>query len=673
MSGAIRIYKFSGIKPSIYVELGGMNSVLDVALYLDSCEVETIRTKTGSHLFRISTEGEYYVIARQGNLEFESNKIYFYNRELQPTELDRTVGNVSDFNLKGRDYVIDNGKGFYIEIKIKKGFSLALREKISKWVLSDNLQKKVLDTTSFSIEHSIHNYEYYEIHQGLDKSKAVEFCAQIESLDYVIYCSATPVAENLSPPFIDGVDKSKSIYLEYSETPDFSELQGYVNDVNGMNIRRHWEKGHTGELATVRLLDFGIYKDHEDFQQGNIIVVNSRDESSDCNHGTASTGCIAAGNNGFGVTGIAHSALFYFYDTGDRHKILEHANPGDIVSLNIQWNSDHGYIPAVAIKSWWDTISNLTEKGAVVIMAAGNGNNDLSDTAICPDYGDCGGILAGGCLSATGRRRPKSNYGHYASLINSWGHNVVATGYGALQDQPGHNRDYTNTYNGTSSATPLCAGALALLQSYAMKQEFVLSPEEMKRLISRSAYTEGVVDNIGRRPNVEQLVTLIDHMALSPVAGVNPFPVSDNYLNCNVFLRYGQNNSASVHFDYRHSEIENTGVVSYFAIEGPSALEWLGEGSTLIKVPVLDEDHNVQVLYLKASKSMLAGSFTMNSAADTQDHSAGEFDLVFTFESAENKYLPGGVYHGVLPLYVKSWKHKDYALPVIINIFIGAL
>ncbi|MBO1916405.1 S8 family serine peptidase [Providencia rettgeri] len=72
---------------------------------------------------------------------------------------------------------------------------------------------------------------------------------------------------------------------------------------------------------------------------------------------------------------------------------------------------------------------------------------------------------------------------------------------------PGNERNYTDRYSGTSSATPLCSGALALIQSYAKQHQIILSAWGMRELIRKSTYTEGVNDGIGYRPNVNQLLT----------------------------------------------------------------------------------------------------------------------------------------------------------------------
>lgn len=503
MDTQIKIYKILGLSPGVYVEVNEWESTADLELYFNSTLLETVRNKSANHLFKIERSGKYHVLVKNDNVALQSNDVVFYDHDFRA--------------LKEKYDVVDYGEGFYIEIKIRKGAASLLRNEVNRLKRNASLTEVPINTESFPAWHSIHNYEYYEIRQGLDRGGVNEFCRELEKLDYVEYCAPTPVVDNLLPPFIEGVDKSKSVYNDNidDDTPDYSGRQGYLDEGRGMNIRRVWDRGNTGHLAVIRHLDFGIYKDHEDFQDGNITVVTNR--TGDCNHGTASAGCIAAVNNSFGVTGIAHSSLFYFYNTGDLHKIVEQANPGDIVSLDIQLRTSHDHlIPVIGNRTWWDRIKMLTEKEVIVIMAAGNGNNDLSDTSICQDYGDSGGILVGSCVSSTGRRRHSSNYGHYASLINSWGDSVTTTGYGKLQDKPDHNRDYTDSYNGTSSATPLCAGALALLQSHAKKHGVLLTPETMKLVLERSNYTEGVVDKIGTRPNVEQLITIIDELILPP-------------------------------------------------------------------------------------------------------------------------------------------------------------
>lgn len=518
MTNQVKIYKILGEKPSIYVEIIDTHNTVDLELYLDSKLEEVACSKVSNYVFEVTKPGVYSVVAKYNEtLQLNSNSLSFLVESFQPNSLLKPLREIRPIKLYLDEPEIDGINKFHVEIKVKKSREKSIAKALVDTVGLDFFQKKSLNLSSFRASHSIHSYEYYKTFSELSKEDAKYICRNIKGIEGVVYCSMVPVTDKLLPPKSNRLEQYKNNLDRASDTPDFSELQGYLDEPYGMNVRNAWSNCYSGELVAIRHLDFGIYKNHENLQSGNITVINSRDETEDCNHGTASTGCIAAGNNGFGVTGIAHSSSFYFYDTEDKDKILENANPGDIVSLNVQFLTNGVYIPPIGIKSWWDTIHNITEKGAVVIVSAGNSGVDLSDTSICPDFGDSGAIIVGACSSSTGRKLSFSNFGHYSSLINSWGENVTTTGYGTLQDLPGHDRDYTNTFNGTSSATPLCSGALALLQCYAKKQAVILTTENIKQLLNESNYIEGVNDLIGKRPNVKQLFTCIDKLILSTI------------------------------------------------------------------------------------------------------------------------------------------------------------
>lgn len=417
-------------------------------------------------------------------------------------------------SLKGGHRFYDNVANYYLEVKLKPDSFARLRSESLPTLANFLRSRSALHFTAVfppevtSKRGRGHLADLYRIDGPLPRTDLISIAQELELLDYVIYCSVTPDTTGMAPP-----ESPPRVHAEHAEpsppfatadtTPDFTFRQTYLDEGNGMNVRNAWALPATGLGATIRHLDFGVYRHHEDL--GNITVVNSRPETEDCNHGTASTGCIAATKNGFGVTGIAYEGRFFFYDTGDLDKIVRDVEEGDIVGLDIQFSVNGKLLPVIDSKSWWDKINALTRAGATVILAAGNGGLDLAPAAgNLYDFGNSGSLLAGACSHDTGRRAYFSNYGHYTSLINSWGDwSVATTGYGGLQTLPGNNRNYTSSFSGTSSATPLSVGAVGVLQGYLIqKYGLVLPAKVMIEVLSFSGYMQGLPDGIGRRPNV---------------------------------------------------------------------------------------------------------------------------------------------------------------------------
>jgi hypothetical protein len=96
-------------------------------------------------------------------------------------------------------------------------------------------------------------------------------------------------------------------------------------------------------------------------------------------------------------------------------------------------------------------------------------------------------IGAGGAYGSCGwsegwkQRLPYSNYGSRVD-VQGWGECVYTTGYGDAWSEP--DCEYTSSFSGTSSATPIVAGACILIQSYAIRDlGGAMLPEEMRSLL----------------------------------------------------------------------------------------------------------------------------------------------------------------------------------------------
>ncbi|HDS1734243.1 S8 family serine peptidase [Pseudomonas sp. BP8] len=331
-------------------------------------------------------------------------------------------------------------------------------------------------------------------------------------------------------------------------TPDFEALQAYLDEpgrrYRGMNIRKVWQQQATGKGARVHFSDAGLYPEHEELRSHPNLKIVGLEPNTDPEHGTASLGILMAKANGFGVTGICHEAEVYFYNSEahDSHgypqtlkNMLANVKAGDIVAINRQTaniNVLGTFLPTVHQQAWWDAIQALTQRGAVVVAAACNGTGvsdpkvgthrgygvDLSHCSFFEDHGDAGAILIGACQSWDGKPHQYSNHSYRYRMLNAWGDSVVTLGYGALQHKPDHVRDYTDNYAGTSSATPLVAGALSLIQSYAMEQHHVyLNANQLHLLVMQSGYQDATLPDtqvlpMGNRPNVHAAMVLLDQI-----------------------------------------------------------------------------------------------------------------------------------------------------------------
>ncbi|MDD2132268.1 S8 family serine peptidase [Pseudomonas sp. 17391] len=331
-------------------------------------------------------------------------------------------------------------------------------------------------------------------------------------------------------------------------TPDFEALQRYLNEpdssAKGLNIRNAWQAGVQGRGVRVHFSDGGLYANHEDLRGNPRLKVIPPTVDSEPDHGTASVGVLLAHDNGLGMTGICHAAELFLYDnraydargySQTLKKLLAYARAGDIVGVNRQTanvNVLGTFLPSLHDRTWWDVTRSLTERGVVVLNAACNGTSvsdhnarttqgygvDLEQWRYFDDHGEADAILVGACHSWDGKPHQYSNYNYRYRMLNGWGDSVATLGYGALQDKNGHDRDYTSTYGGTSSATPMVTGALALIQSYAIEQHHLyLNADQMHLLVMQSGYKDATLPDasrlpMGARPNVLGALVLLDQI-----------------------------------------------------------------------------------------------------------------------------------------------------------------
>ena len=314
---------------------------------------------------------------------------------------------------------------------------------------------------------------------------------------------------------------------------DLTAFQDYTAAFDGFNVdnARAAFPNSTGAGVKIADVEYGTNGNHEDLcnvtvESGQTIPSWVFDNGWD-SHGTAVLGIMMAGNNAFGMTGIAYDADAYFYiewsnEQGPRRAaaITGAANavgPGGIVVLEMQttvYGDNFG--PAELDSSVWIASKNAVDAGRIVIGAAGNGNQNLDSSVYLPyrNRGDSGAIIVG--AGRSGGSADKLGFSTFGQRVNvqGWGENVATTGYGWLTTFGGDkNQRYMNAFSGTSSATPCVAGVAGIVQGYVQATYGEsLTSREMRDLLESTGTPQGSGGNIGPRPDALAALEMVDEM-----------------------------------------------------------------------------------------------------------------------------------------------------------------
>ncbi len=324
-------------------------------------------------------------------------------------------------------------------------------------------------------------------------------------------------------------------------TPDFTVLgfQGYLESASlgGIDARYAWTvPGGKGDGARVVDVEYTWRLAHEDFPA--VSYQGGANTGNGTEHGDAVIGILAAPDNGYGVTGIAHHASIGLQSVlgvglaNAIHQAALNAGPGGIVLIEQQVGSTpppgstcpcpQGFscifslVPVEYEPASFDAIHTATANGVIVVEAAANGSNNLDD----PHYGgafdrqvrDSGAILVAASTGAPRVPVCTTNFGSRVDL-HGWGRTITTLGYGDLFGSGDPSQAYTALFGGTSGASPMVAGAAADLQGAALAHNLqALSPAAMRQLL-RNTGTAQAADprQIGPLPNL--------HAALDQLIG----------------------------------------------------------------------------------------------------------------------------------------------------------
>ncbi|ANV70883.1 collagenase [Bacillus thuringiensis] len=358
--------------------------------------------------------------------------------------------------------------------------------------------------------------------------------------------------EKIMPPEV----QSSSVALNPSNNPRFKK-QGYLEAAPyGINAPFAWGiQGGNGNGITFVDMEYGWLLNHEDLLHQKIELMSGRNIDQHVGHGTSVLGIVSSEDNEVGNIGIAPKAKAKVisqirdngqYNTADA--ILSAVNQleaGDVLLLEAQASFDgYGdkYLPVEVQPDIFDAIRAGTDKGIVIIEAGANGWNDLDQfkdrkgkqvlNRNSKDFKDSGAIMVGaGSSSFPHERMWFSNYGSRIDVYG-WGENVDTTT--AEQSRSAVNL-YTSSFSGTSSASPIIAGAATLVQSIAKEnlgQPY--RPSELRAILSNQSTgtksKDPYADKIGVLPDLKSILANLGYEQRKPNGG-NELQVTENEPN----------------------------------------------------------------------------------------------------------------------------------------------
>ncbi|MDY0109369.1 MAG: S8 family serine peptidase [Candidatus Krumholzibacteria bacterium] len=310
-------------------------------------------------------------------------------------------------------------------------------------------------------------------------------------------------------------------------TPDFTSQQQYLYDTPaGLDAPSAWA-APGGRGAGMRFIDVELdwTWDHEDFDPFRQFYLSGGGEVGYADHGTAVLGEIIGMNNSFGVTGFAGDAEWgtvgitvaewpevshYFLQT------IRALRPGDVWLIELQmYPPGRDATPMEWLQTNFDVIwTGCWALDVVCIEAGANGSQNLDaihwNGVFDRSVRDSGAIMVG---AGTPYGRVAEWFTNYGSRmdVHAWGSDIVTTGYGDLYNGGAARTSYTNSFGGTSGASPMVTGAALCLQGIAKAQRGQpLTPSDLRQLLRTTAIPHlDPIKDIGPRPDLGAAVDVL--------------------------------------------------------------------------------------------------------------------------------------------------------------------
>jgi subtilisin family serine protease len=320
-----------------------------------------------------------------------------------------------------------------------------------------------------------------------------------------------------SPPLEPPVDASDD---------DFNAELLYLESApTGIDARFAWtQSGGDGLGESFIDVEWGWDVDattkeftHEDLKDSGIRLVSGVNKNF-FSHGTSVIGIIRGSDNNVGGLGVAPRSngrlvsqwrqptdvksnlpAAILHASSILHPSLSEFGAVLLIEAQIRYNG----IPRLPVEfevAIRDVIQTAVAGGAIVIEAAGNGDQNL-DTTKPPEWEPSGAILvaAGRLANGTWTRQRGSNHGEMVDCF-AWGSRITTT----------KTSDYEHDFGMTSGASAIIAGAALCVQGMHKKTVGTrLLPNQMRSKLHLGTSASGI-DQIGIMPDLKQVVSTFE-------------------------------------------------------------------------------------------------------------------------------------------------------------------
>lgn len=312
----------------------------------------------------------------------------------------------------------------------------------------------------------------------------------------------------------------------YSD-PTFGGQWHLNNSVSGrphVNVVGAWNRNITGNGVLLGIVDSGVQATHEDIAP-NFVAAHSYNFISGTptitltngdSHGQSVAGVAAGrGGNGVGITGaaplagIASLRVFGPDSTAGTAQMFADAvayhSSGADTSIKVKNHSYSETDPYLVDVLHFNAVKASTAAGTIHVAAAGNFRGSIVADSSRIQFQNMPEVITVAALNSNGVFSSYSNFGPCITVTapSNGALGITTTdrignlGYNTNGSSNYSNLDYTNNFGGTSSASPLAAGVIALAKEANPNLDVRLAKHLLARTSTRVNLTDATPTSDG--------------------------------------------------------------------------------------------------------------------------------------------------------------------------------